>query len=815
MKQKAVEDLYTLSPSQRGMLFQSLAAPRTGVHVEQSVFLLEGSLDRTAMFDSWKRLMARHPVLRTAFAWEGLDEPVQAVLRDVETPLEEMDWRSVPDDSYDATLQEFLHADRLREFRFQRAPLFRLTLLHRREKESLLVFTWHHILLDGWSLPILFNELFALYQSACSKTEPVLPSAVPYKNYIRWIKEKDKSASETFWRTYLRGFSQANRLGVSSPPIPVDESADRFIRRAVFLPEDWLEAMRGWTRERGLTLSHVMRAAWAIMLGRYSERDDIVFGATVSGRPPRLPGAESIVGLFINSIPIRLRVDPGMTVETWLGSTQQHLLALEEFSDCSAGEIHSWSEAPQSAPLYESLLVFQNYPAPAGASAPNSTLRASVVESQGARTAHPLTWLIAASSRLEITAIADRRRLPRSSVETILCGFEYVLRQIVENPGRLVEHLVRGVGECGVPEYHDAQLSLHDRAAFVAPRTLLEIQLAQIWMRLLGVDRVSVHDDFFLLGGHSLLVARLTAEIESRFRKKIPLSVFLHSRTLEAMAAVLSRETGAATPSPMVLIQPGGEQHPLFCVHPLGGHVVCYVNLARRLGGAFPVYGLQAMGMNEGEEPFHAMPEMAAAYLREIRQCQPRGPYRLAGYSFGAYVAVEIARLLIEEGEPEPFVAMLDAPHPAIVPENQKTIDSAALLYSLFYQTLNVSLDDLRGMDEEAQLRFVLQKAREAEYVPEDFNLDDGRRYLRVCKLNHAMAFSPREHSRYPGRLTLFSAREKQETICDKTMGWAAFAEEGVEVIEIPGSHETLLDDPHAATLARELLIQLQPEQDT
>jgi thioesterase domain-containing protein len=365
-----------------------------------------------------------------------------------------------------------------------------------------------------------------------------------------------------------------------------------------------------------------------------------------------------------------------------------------------------------------------------------------------------------------------------------------------------IADLLARIPDAELPRFHPPQETARRRGrAAVAPRDDIELRLAGIWQRALGVAAAGVHDDFFELGGHSLLVLQLVNDIRAEFGRDLPLSVIFASPTIEALAATLRASADPAEWSPLVAVQPRGSRPPLYCVHPLGGHVLCYADLARQLPPDQPLFGLQAPGMEEGQAPLASIGEMADEYLRRVRARQPAGPYALAGYSFGGYVAYEMAQRLRQAGEKVALLALLDTPAPSVIRGGARPIDSAALLSSLF-PVLGLSEDALRASgSEDDQLACVVARAREANLVPPGFTMDEARRYFAVCKTNQAMRADPRP---YGGRITLLRATEGAERIsADPALGWRALADGGLDVHWVGGRHENMLAAPHAAGAAR------------
>ncbi len=289
-----VEDVYPLSPMQRGMLFHRLLTPEDDVYFDRLTCTLEGDLDRAAFRRAWQTVIERHAVLRTAFVWEKVQEPVQMVCRRLPLDWQEEDWSGLPPAEREERWRLFLAADRRRGIDLGRPPLLRFFLARTAEREHRFAWTHHHILLDGWSLPLLLQELFVAYRTAANghaphePDAPRLPPAPAYRDYIAWLRRQDVAAAETFWRSALAGFSTPSlvagepRAAKLDPKIDGDGSG----HLATALPTAGLALLRATAAGLRLTLGTVLQGALAVVLSRRTGLDDVLFGAVVSGRPP-------------------------------------------------------------------------------------------------------------------------------------------------------------------------------------------------------------------------------------------------------------------------------------------------------------------------------------------------------------------------------------------------------------------------------------------------------------------------------------------------------------------------------------------------
>ena len=370
--------------------------------------------------------------------------------------------------------------------------------------------------------------------------------------------------------------------------------------------------------------------------------------------------------------------------------------------------------------------------------------------------------------------------------------------------------------------------SLTQEISFVPPLDALEQQLAKIWSEVLNVHPVGVRDNFFDLGGHSLSAVRLMAKIQEQFGKNLPLVTLFQGATIEYLASLLQKHSDSRPWSPLVAIQPVGNRIPLFCIHPVGGNVLCYMDLARHLGLEQPVYGLQSPGLNEEQQlqiefqgremhlthmktAITRIEDMASYYIEALQTIQPQGPYQIGGWSLGGVVAFEMAQQLYQQGHEVALLALIDSYTPIAI-NMPKEIDEAMLVISLakelgglFGQDLPVSVDELKQLPLDEQLNHILEQAKIVNILPPEYGLQQIVQLLQVFKANlHAMSrYQPQP---YLGRINLFCANEKVvEVTQDPSQGWGELAVGGLETYKIPGNHYTILREPHVQILAKQI----------
>ncbi|MFL6199419.1 MAG: amino acid adenylation domain-containing protein [Thermoanaerobaculia bacterium] len=525
-----VEDVYPATPIQQGILFHDRAAPGSGVYVEQLTWTFAGGLDRNALRRAWSLAAERHAVLRTAFP--AGEEPLQVVRRDAEPDWQEEDWSGLAPPEQQERLAAHLAADRRRGFDPSRAPLQRLALYRLESDRWQFVWSHHHLLLDGWSMALVLEEVLGAYEAFCRGEEPGLPTRRPFRDYAEWIAGRDPEAERAFWQGLLAGFAEPTPLGEAK-----GEEEGRGEMR-LSLPTAESRALLALGRRRGWTPATLVHGAWAILLGAWGGAGDVLFGSVVSGRTATVAGADGIVGLLANTLPVRIHLPEGMILGAWLDRLQALLLEIRQREASPLPAVRGWSPVPRHRPLFESLVAFENYPLGEPLRRWHSGSRIEDVRAVDS-THYPLTLLAALDPDLALTLLFERARFGGAAVERLAAGLQAVLAAMAVGEDRPLASL---------SPFPAAQVAA--RAAHTARRQgppadpSLERDLAAVWQEVLGVPAMTLEmtreDSFFELGGHSLLAGRLLARVQAAFGIEISLSAFLDDPTLGGMAAAIA-----------------------------------------------------------------------------------------------------------------------------------------------------------------------------------------------------------------------------------------------------------------------------------
>ncbi|GAA3937003.1 amino acid adenylation domain-containing protein [Chitinophaga oryziterrae] len=417
-----IDGLYKLSGLQEGMLFHGLYDDQTGAYIEQfGCDLLH--LQEEAFLQSWNMLLQRHSVLRTGFYYDDFSIPVQCVYRDVQMPVTILDYRNMNEEA----LKEYEAADRIKGFDFKEVPLMRLTLIQLEDNRHRMLWTSHHILFDGWSLPVLLEGLLRTYESLVTATTLPEVQEDRYEPYIRYLEYRDKEQEERYWRKYLEGVTESTLLPFIGSTAERTRGAGIYKQERLVLDASATGRIARFAQRHRITQNTLMQGVWSYLLYRYTGRKDVTYGITVSGRPENLPGVEQAVGMYINTLPLHAKISEEKEVVAWLQELQASQLESREYQYTPLDMMQRWTGI--SGDWFDSLLVFENYPVTKVLAAQQWHLQVDNV-SVHEQTNLPLEILVTASDTISITFKYNADILDEAYVQIIKGHFEQILRQM-------------------------------------------------------------------------------------------------------------------------------------------------------------------------------------------------------------------------------------------------------------------------------------------------------------------------------------------------------------------------------------------------
>lgn len=441
---------FALTPAQEGILFHSLLQHDTPVYFEQRWCALNGDLDTAAFKSAWQRMVYTHDVLRAAFNWQQSGAPTQTVYAEAELPFEELDWSLYSRQDQQYRFQDFLQKDRAQGFDLSRPPLMRCTLIRLGQSRYRFVWSYHHLIMDGWSNGPLISELLNHYRSLQRRDDVPLNPTSGFQSFVQWLSVQDADAAREFWESELKGVEGNTEIPVPAPLFAKSISLkslnsksmssnsmcsesdsrqpmDTFREVSLKLVESDHYRLVDAARKRRLTLNTLVQAAWSLWLSRCSGQSDVMFGTVLANRPPDLINANRILGMFINTVPARVQVQEDTLLTDWLAQMQQSQRTREQFGHVGLKDIQQVARQPS---LFDSILVFENYPLSSVAALAKEQLDFSIEDIGGYEQSHYPLSLMVLPDPFEIVARYDARRFSEEGINNLLNTLMIILNNL-------------------------------------------------------------------------------------------------------------------------------------------------------------------------------------------------------------------------------------------------------------------------------------------------------------------------------------------------------------------------------------------------
>ncbi|SFV09579.1 non-ribosomal peptide synthetase [Pseudomonas sp. OV546] len=429
-----IEDVYPLSPLQQGMLFHSLLHEDSGVYLMQDRYRIGGAIDEGAFLESWRQVVALHPSLRASFQWKTQKQPVQVIHREVKVPLDTLDLRGLAPHEQEARIRSLLENEQKIGFNLSKPPLIRFRLVRLADESYEFIRSFHHILMDAWCISLVTVDFLKVYEALCNDRTPQIKSPRPFRDYIQWLQRQDAGKAEQFWRGQLQGLNAPTPLTVDNG-VSRDRYTDavRVADQLIHLSEDDTQALAAFCRHRRITPNTFFQGVWSLLLSRYSGQRDVVFGVTVAGRPAELTGVAEMIGLFINTLPLRVSVDPQATLGDWLTALQGLNVEMRDFEHTPLTDIQGWSDFPRGETLFDSILVFENAPIDEQILDGGFEFSLDGMD-HSVHTHYGLTVVILPGEQLGIRVSYDRERFEADTVQRLLGHLASLVRGMLAAP---------------------------------------------------------------------------------------------------------------------------------------------------------------------------------------------------------------------------------------------------------------------------------------------------------------------------------------------------------------------------------------------
>ncbi|WP_413206105.1 amino acid adenylation domain-containing protein [Rhodospirillum sp. A1_3_36] len=806
-KTEDITQILPLARQQQGMLLDALAGPSSEANVEQSRLVLCCPFDPDALGRAWRIIAERHPILRSGFVWQGLSRPVQAVLKAEIARPEVHVVKTHPNPEH------WLRDLRAKGIDFTKAPLINLAMIRAEQADDsfacvrargtwVLALTFHHSLLDGWSLPVLVAELMAAYRAEITQDRSIaFPPVRPYSDYVAWQEGQDEAAAERVWRKNLADFPGPALPGIETPDTL---GGSGYGDAHAELGADALAKLTAAARSQSLSMNMVVQGALAIVLSAIGGGRDVVFGATTSGRPTGLSGSNAMIGLFSGSVPVRIKLAAGQAFWPLLSALQEESAQGCEVDYLGAGRIHNCTDLSAAIPLFEILLVYENFPTGQDDST-EPDWQIQDYTAVGSRTRYPVALLVMPGETLRFHLIHQRHRVPDAVAHKLL-GLLTTCLDHIANGETDIDSLLRTAHPPEPLAIPKAPWRESPGKTGRAPTTPTELRLANIWAEVLGLESLSAEANFFELGGHSLKAMDLAARLSKVMGRDFPISLLFARPTLAELAAAVDQ--GLVRPLPVLPLANEDASHPPVFLFPGASDTPhAYGDLARDLGGNQPVHGLHYKALRDIENIEPTVEALAARAVVEMRRLQPVGGLRLVGHSFGGAVVLAVAALEEEAGRSVDLAVVLDLPPPPIDPTLLPANDEAGLIAEIveaaalfFNRPIPLTAADLSGLDRPERLTRFTQALVHSGLLPDGIGsaavetvLENYRFCISALKDFHPKPLATRLH---------VVAAETSSFEVPGAEGWSSITSGGAERHQVVGDHITMITAPHVATLA-------------
>ncbi len=801
-------DYLPVSPEQERLWRVEQLAPDTAVYNLPSAFRLKGLLSVPALERSLQWIIQRHEGLRAQF--QNINGQLLAqIIDDLPDTLPIVTLDTFPEDERENKLQQLLQEYAQIPFDLANGPLFRITLFRLTPDEHVLFFLVHHIIFDGWSADILWQDLVSAYKAA---DEDALrpPLSIQYADYAAWRREwLSSQAAATdlqFWKGKLQSPVEALSLPVSQTANN-NQSFYEAQEQKFTVSAELTSQIKMLARKEKVTPFMVLLAAYKATLHAYSGQKDMIVCSPIVGR--MMPALEDLIGYFNNIVILRTSLSENPTFTELLGRVRQTVLTANNHQTIPFQQV---AELPNvsNIPLMRSLFVLQDSvqklePLPGISASPVSI-------DQHFDYVDLFIEFIETANKLTCTLSFKTALFDSGVIQLFIKNFLATLSHVVNNPILRLSELPRFDMPAIDLGISDGNETAKNERPFTAPRDEVESQLASIWGNLLNYEPVSVHDDFFEVGGHSLLAIRFFDQIENITGNRMPLALLFEAPTIAELAAVIQDDAWEAKKSSIVALtnpknQQETTQQPFYCVIPPGDELLIFNDLAKEMGDERPFLGLQ-YGVHD-ETPYTTVEGMAAYFVEQIISQDSREPYLLGGYCFGGLIAYEMAQQLTAQGHQVSLVALIDSNVPGAVVQIQNNTVSKAILERLIGIKQNGIKQELDYIVKRLTTIWHINIWQPIWYATHKYYAKHNRHWPKIMRnffLINNNAIEKYQVKPYDGTVVLLQAEKRHNDYqYQPHLGWEKYVTGEFTDYFVPGNHELLFRKPNVQILAEKL----------
>ncbi|TBN04430.1 hypothetical protein EYD45_07375 [Hyunsoonleella flava] len=641
----SVEAIYPLSYMQQGMLMHHLSND-----VDQGFLNTECCLKGDLKLDVFKQactiVLKRHEVLRATIHWKNLEKPVQVIHKEKEIDIRYLDWEKLSEEEQKSKWKTLKYSSSLEKAPLEKGALLNISIIKLSSKLHKLLWPMHHILLDGWSASLLIKDILNCYNTIHNGEAITVQPLPNYKAYLNYIKSLPEENAKTFWGNYLKDFKNASLFS----NIKINKKEDvqeTFSTNSFSLTEEATAKLKTYCKQHKITTNIFIQSVWSLVLALYFNKTDVTHGNTVSGRSGDFASLDKMTGMFMNVQPVRGKIDSELDFPSWFASIQKLHFEARNYEHTSLDKLYSYCDWPEHATMFDSLIVFENYPT---INEKKAGLEAINIKS-GLTSTYSVTLAILPNNCMEFVLTTSTTYINTDTAQWIVNTLEKAISLIILGEVTTYKALKSHLEPFKQFSSTTETASSATNQGHNVPKNKTELQLLQIWEHVLGINNISTTSNFFELGGKSLIAVKLFSIINKTFKTKLSATALLEYPSIELLSNHILSGTKSESFQFIVPIRSSGDKKPIFCLHGGGGYVIFFNPLVQALENDIPVYALQPAGINSSNEMHNSLEEMAIDYAKEIKAVQPSGPYNLLSYCFSTGLGIEIANIFKAEGE--------------------------------------------------------------------------------------------------------------------------------------------------------------------
>ena len=793
MDKKNIETIFPLTEMQSALLFHHLQTNQKDLGFLQLQVTFQGELDRDIFQSTWQSLSKSLPSLRTTVHWEKIKRPVQAVHNSVEIKVDFKDWRERSKNDLGTNLQSFLHEERIQGLDLTESPPMRLTLIQTSKRKHYFIWSCHHILLDGWSGLLVLQRMMDVYGSIYRKENPVEIKTTPFKQYVKWLESQSQVDSKNYWKSQFEEMQKPILLGSRG----VNANPDILNERTKTIYSDSLSdsILKKAAQNYGVTPGVLILGTWAILFSELVNSLRIAIGITFSGRTAPVDGIESMVGMFSNSLPLCLNVDPELSLGEWFKHVILRQKELQRFEFSSPRQVYEWSGISANSLIFNTLLVFANQPWKESLKSEGLLLE----DLKGDFTSnHKWTLVVRPGKKGSLQILYNGDENEARLADYIGQRFDEVLSKVVSSKSLEVADVMREHNLLAGDKEAPNSPNQLNRGNPTQARDLLDAEIQKVWENVFGIGRIGIDEDFFELGGNSLIATILIGQLQKCLVQNIFVDSLFNAPTIRQLSDLLNDVDRSDKNSILVPIQSAGNGTPVIFIHEMGGNVYPYLLLGKYLQSDHPVFAIRAP-----EIAIESIEEMSKSYIEEIEKAFGNAPVILAGYCFGGAVAYDMARRISKKGKGPPLTIIIDFMYLNLIRYRPRYLFNLlkAETPHKFYIRIKDKLKKVYGK----VVRALTNSDKGLRDEVEDyFELPAAPEAVQKKIETHFRAMRDYKPGQFEGDICLILS-ESTYSKFDQCAGWDRLVSGKIDVSIIEADHVSLMEEPQISLVAKKV----------